>query len=135
MKALTILAWLLAGGGLLGLIGSWAVPAWYRPQAQLIQRVQLNEAEYKLFGTLGDYVGSPQKMIISDPKAFLEGKTGPNGSKLVSEDYLVQNKIYPLQLQTIEFFAEMVRYSSIGAVLVGALGIAWLRRRRRLLVD
>lgn len=92
-------------------------------RAQLVQRIQEDKAGAELFGdSAGTPIGSPQMLIIQDPGAFLPGE-GENGAKLVSQDYLDKNKIYPLQLQTVDFFANTTMLTGgIGGVLLLVAG-------------
>ncbi len=71
----------------------------------------------ELFGDEGTPIGSPQMMIIDHPDAFLEGRT-EEGALKVSERYLEEKGIYPLQLQTVRLFTGTARIASL---LAGAL--------------
>jgi hypothetical protein len=112
----------------LGFLGSFLVESSYAGKAQLVQRVQVIPAEENIFGDPPTPIGSPQLMIIEDKGAFVEGE-GPDGAKLVSEGYLTENKIYPLQLQTVRFFAENARLGSGIAFAVCLLGAILLGRK------
>lgn len=99
-------------------------------------RVQVDETANDLFGeSSGNLrpIGSPQRFVIRDEKAFLKG-VDPNGARYLDDAYLKKNNIYPLQVKTVQFFASMFR---IGALVVGGLLAAFLiyanRRRRELL--
>ncbi len=99
-------------------------------------RVQVDETANDLFGeSTGNLrpIGSPQRFVIRDEKAFLKG-VDPNGARYLDDAYLKKNNIYPLQVKTVQFFASMFR---IGALVVGGLLTAFLiyanRRRRELL--
>lgn len=101
----------------------------YERKAVNIQRVE-RDASADLFGDVGTLIGSPQKLIIEDPKAFLEGKS-PEGARYVSESYLREHKIYPLQLKTVSITASLVRTGAFWVFLAGVLSYAWFERKRR----
>lgn len=128
MRFLRTFCALVLIGSTLALIISFPAERSYRSRAQLIQRVQVDEASRLLFGDAGTPIGSPQKMIIDDPKAFLPGEV-TGGVKQVDENYLVQKGIYPLQLKTVEFFAQSARIISAALALLSLLGF-WLTSRR-----
>ena len=119
---------------ILVVFSSFAIAAFVARDAQLIQLVQPDEAGLNsLFADSsaapGTPIGSPQRMIISDPNAFLEG-TGPGGEKYVNDAYLKANKIYPLQVKTVNFFRDAVAWATgIGALLLTAFRWWWMRRR------
>ncbi|MCH8275250.1 MAG: hypothetical protein IH851_10715 [Armatimonadetes bacterium] len=100
----------------------------YASRAQLIQRVEVDEASFLLLGEPGTFIGSPQMMIIDDSGAFIEGE-GPEGARLVNDIYLRENGIYPLQLKTVGFVMGLARWVSGGAIAL-ALGGLWFLRRR-----
>ncbi len=76
----------------------------------------------------GTKIGSPQIMVIRDQEAFLEG-TGTQGERFVSQKYLEEKQIYPLQVKTIVFFRNItILISALGAVLMGGLWF-WSRSR------
>lgn len=104
----------------IAIVGASIVRSGYAGKAQLIQRVEYDAASAELLGTPGTFVGSPQPMIIEDPKAFVKGN-GPQGSKLVDEKYLRDHSIYPLQLQTVDFLADNTRYAATVALIVSAV--------------
>ena len=96
-------------------------------KAKLIQRVE-KPAGDNLFGDSGNAIGSPQMLIIDDPKAFF-GEPKPGEPLTVDEGYLKEHNIYPLQLKTVNFFVD---YSRIGCVFTLILSgiIATLVSRR-----
>lgn len=123
MKFLRILG--LAGMllGVVGLLGSTIARQVYSTQAALIQRVTVADPDLAaLTGDATNPIGEPQMLIISDPKAFVAG-TGPRNSRLVDDDYLKSNGIYPLQLKTVHFVANSV---ALGAAIVSIVGIGLL---------
>ncbi len=99
----------------------------YAGRAKLIQRVEKNSGA-DLFGESGTPIGSPQRYIIDDPKAFT-GKKTADGAEEVDEKYLRDNKIYPLQLQTIRFVAKQTQLIAGGLFLVSLAGYFWSRFR------
>jgi len=101
----------------------------YAAKAQTVQRVKVDKAAGDLFGDAAAHtpVGSPQELIIEDPKAFVEGE-GEGGAKLVDEDYLQSNNIYPLQLKTVRYVAELSRFAIVGMAALGAF-LIWLGGR------
>jgi hypothetical protein len=109
-------------------VGAWVTALVLENRAVLAQRVEPHPKELaELLGEAGTPIGSPQRLIIFDERAFLEG-TNPDGSRLVSEQYLTQNNIYPLQFKTVEFMRNAFMIGSgIAAVL---LGLLWWRLSR-----
>ena len=124
---LSRIGWVLLVTGVLVLLGSFPVRAHYAGQAQLIQRVETSDAD-DLFGGEGTPIGTPQRMIITDPKAFLEGET-PEGARRVSENYLKANEIYPLQLQTVDFGVSVARLVAGMEAVTGLILVLVARRR------
>lgn len=127
MRVLAILCFILAGIGLAVIPLALGVQVGLSGRAQLIQRVEVSEAA-SLFGDAGTMIGSPQKMIIEDKAAFLPGE-GPEGARLVSENYLKEKGIYPLQLQTVEYLSQGVMLAGGASAFVFGLA-GWLARRR-----
>lgn len=114
--------------GLLVAIATFPVRQSYAGRAEQIQLARPADAAGALFDETHTPIGSPQAMIIDDRAAFLEG-SGENGARLANDDYLREKGIYPLQLQTVDFIAGLVR---LGGLLAGGVGIGlglWLRRR------
>ncbi|BDP43417.1 hypothetical protein DAETH_33860 (plasmid) [Deinococcus aetherius] len=123
-------AGLLALLALVALLLSFAVSALLTRDAALVQRVEPNAAA-SLFGegdSPGTPIGSPQLMIIRDPAAFLPGE-GEDGARLVSEVYLRERGLYPLQVKTVELVRNLVALGSGLAALV--FGGLWLWARGR----
>ncbi len=103
----------------------------YQGRAEMIQRMRVDASADALFGDpSGTPLGSPQKMIIGDPKAFLPG-TGDGGVKLVSENYLTQHKIYPLQLRTVEFIIGNVWLGAGIGLVIGLLALWFTGRKQK----
>ncbi len=107
------------------LTGSFVVSSIVTQNAVLAQRIEIREAGVAaLFGAeneVGKPIGSPQRLIISDPKAFLE-KTGENGLRYVNDKYLKDNNIYPLQALTVEFFRNVTAIiAGLGAIIMFGL--------------
>jgi hypothetical protein len=122
---LTILA-------LVALVLTWVVALALGSRAVLAQRVDPHPPDLAaLLGEAGTPIGSPQRMIFFNEGVFLPG-TGPDGSRLVSETFLTQNNVYPLQLLTVEFVRNIVSLGAgIAALLFGALW--WYAARPRAL--
>ncbi len=100
----------------LAFLGSFLAERAYASRAQLIQRVERGDGA-DLFGDAGTPIGSPQHMIIDDPKAFIEGQ-GEGGARLVDDGYLKNNGIYPLQMKSVAYSASLVRYGSLVFLVV-----------------
>ncbi len=129
MKTATKLFFALALVGLVGRIATQVVATNMVAKAELIQRVKPAEKELAaLTGDIGEPLGPPQKMIITDEKAFLPQK-GKEGQRLVDDDYLQKNSIYPLQVKTVNFVSGLVGYGFLGLFLFGLI-VAFLIERR-----
>lgn len=129
MKTLLVIAWIAAGLGLLAAAISYPVESNYAARAKLVQRVRSDAAD-ALFGGEPTPVGSPQKLIIDDAKAFT-GKSTSGGAAMVDEGYLEKHAIYPLQLQTVSYVAGLVRLAGLGLAMAGVLVGALVGRRAR----
>ena len=96
--------------------------------AVFAQRAEKLEAA-ELFGDSGErlLLGSPQKFLALDAKAFLDG-TGDQGAKLLNDVYLRENKIYPIQVKTVEFFRNITLLACLlgGGLMFGL----WLLANR-----
>lgn len=127
-RALSLLGLVGAALGLLAILISFPVEASYRGKAVLAQRVEKDPGA-DLFDGADAYrpIGSPQPMIIEDPRAFLP-ETNQDGIKRVDEAYLKAKGIYPLQLKTVEFFTGSARLGGGIALLLG-WGLFFLSRR------
>lgn len=114
-------------------VGSLVGASFMARGAQLVQRVEpATAASASLFGDAdqGTPVGSPQRLIVRDERAFLPGR-GPGGSRLVNEQYLRDQQIYPLQAKTVTFIRNMLL---LGALVLFVLGVAvwrWPRATSR----
>jgi len=115
----------------LAFIATFPIRASFAGRAKLAQRIEQSNAD-SLFDSKGAPLGEPQLYIVDDPKAYLEGK-GDQGQLLLNENYLKKNAIYPLQLQSVDFFASATRIGSAVAFVVFGLGSLWLvsRLKRR----
>ena len=104
-----------------------------RSKAVLAQRVEADKTAGALFGDSDPDayrpLGSPQKFVIDDPKAFLT-KDGPDGVKRLDDGYLKSHNIYPTQLKTIEFTGELVEDGAAVAFVVGIITILVCVRAR-----
>jgi hypothetical protein len=125
-----LVAAVVATLSLIVLVASWPVVSGYEGRASLIQRVVVDKTAGDLFGDANEPVGSPQELIIDDPKAFVSG-SGPNGSKLVSESYLQEYKIYPLQIKTVRYVAGLVRLGAGVGLALGLLVLLTATIRRK----
>ena len=126
MKTIRFVSVVLVIVSIVGLIGSLVVPNGYRDRAVYAQIIQVNAAD-ALMGEAGTKIGSPKKLIIDDPKAFLPGEM--DGAKLGSQNYLDTHKIYPLQLQTVEAVGSIATGVSIAAAIVFGLVALFATRR------
>lgn len=134
MRILRFLLILIAAIALVALIGSFVAERSYASQAKLVQRVLVDQAALELFGETGTPIGEPQLMIISDPKAFI-GVKSPDGAELVSEQYLQDNNVYPLQMKTVRYVAGLVRLGAAVALVLAAGALLLMARRRRVALD
>lgn len=127
MKALVKLV--LATAVLSFLVGVATVPveSSYASRAVLMQRMQKSAGD-DLFGDQGTAIGSPQQFIVDDPKAILNEK-GQNGVTLLDENYLLEHKIHPLELQTVHYVAGLIRTASLGVGVVLLILGLFLRAR------
>jgi len=111
---------------------SYPVTWFITRNGQLIQRVIPADASVSaLFGDSGPGTpfGERGVYLIGDPAAFLEG-TGAKGERFVSQTYLDEKGIYPLQTKTVWFFHFfVVLVSGVGALIFGV--VWWSLNRRR----
>ena len=114
------------------LAASFPVVSTYRGKAIYAQRVEFDEAAASLFGDTNPYqeIGSPQYLVIEDKAALLPGKT-KDGAQMVSENYLREKKVYPLQLKTVDFVGSLIQQASGAALVVSLLLLALMAYRRR----
>lgn len=114
-------------------VGSFGTAAFLTRGAQLVQRVEPADAtSTSLFGDAeeGTLIGSPQLLIVRDAAAFLPG-TSEGGARLVSEVYLRDHGIYPLQAKSVWFVRNLVLLASV--VLLALGGLLWLVTKRRVM--
>lgn len=124
-------AGVLAVLALLALIVSLSVGTLLLRDAVLVQRVEPSAGASALFGDSsgpGTPIGSPQRLIVRDEAAFLPGE-GPGGARYVSETYLRERGVYPLQAKTVELVRLLAALGSAAALLV--CGGLWLWAGRR----
>ena len=122
---------MMAALAVLGLFAAAIYQSNQESQATLIQRVKPYDKDTaELLGEVGTPIGSPQKMIVSDQKAFLPGK-GEQGQRFVSDDYLKAHDIYPMQAKTVGYVGGLVKLGLAGVALVGLLAAWMLSRRER----
>lgn len=105
---------------------SWAIAFYLVKDARFIQIVEPSTAAASvLFGdnSPGTPLGKADYYMISDPKAFLEGKS-EEGALLVSQSYLREHHLYPWQSRTIWFIQSVVAWIA-GLMALILLGL-WL---------
>ncbi len=127
MKTLFRLLVVLAALSALAFLATFAIEGSYASRAKLIQRVSVDPALAAL-GDEGTPIGEPALMIVDDPEAFL-GKQTPDGAEMVSETYLQEHKVYPLQLKTVRYVAGLVRLGSGAAAVLLGLAAVFARKR------
>ena len=128
MKVLPAILWGLAGLGGLAFIGAFVVESSFASRAKTVQIVRVTATD-ELFGGPGyETIGSPQKMVVDAPQATLKD-AGPNGEVLLDKEKLDNMKIYPLQLQSVQFATGIAKAAS-GAVAVLFGVVAFLVGRR-----
>ena len=128
MKYIPATLWVLAGLGTVVSVGAVFVESSMAARAKPTQRVRVTATD-ELFGGPGyEPIGTPQDMIFDAPPAVLD-KKGPNGEVLVDEEKLIKLKVYPLQLQTVRFTANIAKASGAGLAVLGGL-LAYLAGRR-----
>ncbi len=131
IKFFLVLAWIALVLGAILVPASYLVENYYRSRAVLGQRVELDQASLELLGEPGNLIGSPELFVIDDPKAFLPNVKGPKDSLLISEAYLREHQIYPLQLITVEFFSSIARLGGGIATILGLIGVLWIKAKRK----
>jgi hypothetical protein len=100
-----------------------AVSTVFYANSFLAQRVEPHSPELAAaLGEVGLPIGSEQRLVLFDQKAVLETK--PDGLRVVSETYLTQNNIYPLQWQTVEFIRNILLLA-LGAKLLLSAFVWW----------
>lgn len=122
---------MLAVLALIALLLSLSVGTLLLRDAALVQRVEPSAGASALFGDAsgpGTPIGSPQRLIVRDPAAFLPGEA-PGGVRYVSETYLRERGAYPLQAKTVEFVRLLAALGS-GAALLLFGGLWWWAGRR-----
>lgn len=124
------LLWVVLFLSVVAFLGSFGVVSSYASRAKLMQRAQVDDAAASLFGdSTPTKIGSPQLMIVDDPKAILPGK-GDRGAELLNESYLKSSGKYPLQLKTVEFVASLSRIGAAVVALLSLAGIGFLSKRK-----
>ncbi len=118
---------LVIGAALLvALVATFPLREQAASKAQNIQLVQKQDGS-DIFGE-PEYtkLGSPQMIIIEDPKAFLDKEE--EGAKWVDDAYLKANKIYPVQLKSIDATLTIGRYA-FAFFGIDFLILAWILNR------
>lgn len=129
MRIFSLFCFIVAIAGALLAIATFPTESSFASRAKLVQRMRIDDAS-ALFGDEGTPIGSPQRMIIDDAKAFT-GKKTEEGAEIVDEGYREKNKIYPLQLQTVSYLAGLARLGGGAAFAIAGLVGFWARRRAR----
>ena len=113
------------------LVVTLGASVWLSSRAERAQRIiPHDEATAALLGEIGTPVGRVDEYIIFNRNAFLDG-TADGGARLVSEPFLEENSVYPLQLKTVTFLRNVISMVS-SAIFVVCGGVwLWLRRRER----
>ena len=113
------------------LVVTLVASVWLSGRAERAQRIiPHDEATAALLGEIGTPVGRVDEYIIFNRNAFLDG-TADGGARLVSEPFLEENSVYPLQLKTVTFLRNVISMVS-SAIFVVCGGVwLWLRRRGR----
>lgn len=115
----------------IGLAATFAIEAGYASKGRLVQRIAPYEASVsELLGEKGEPVGSAQELVITDPKAFLPGKSA-DGAALVDESYLKKQGIYPLQVKTVHYVAGLAKLGLLGMIALGGMMLVMVRRCTR----
>jgi hypothetical protein len=106
-------------------VGVWVIGLALQSRSVVAQRIEPHSPELAAaLGELGTPIGTPQALVIFDERAFL-GAVNPDGSRIVSERYLSDNGIYPLQWKTVEFVRNAL---ALGSAIAAALfGLIWWR--------
>jgi hypothetical protein len=123
LKVTTIAIALLS---VIAMVASFPVQSYYSGKAELIQLVRPS-AEAQLFGDVGDRIGSPQMYVIGERSAFLN--KSENGAALVDETVLTSKGVYPLQLQTVTYFLQIVRIAAWISLGFAVLVLIVLKKR------
>ena len=131
---MTILKNVVKGGTILAalsLVVTLVASVWLSSQAGPVQRViPHDEATAALLNEVGTPVGRVDEYIIFNRNAFL-GETADGNARLVSEPFLEENDIYPLQLKTVRFLRNLIGLVSLAVLVVCGAVWLWLRRRER----
>jgi hypothetical protein len=114
---------------LVGLATAPSIRDSYKSRAVLTQRVQIDQAGATLFGDGTTPIGSPQLMIIDDPKAIVGQPKSKDGPRQVDDAYLKTHGIYPLQLKTVDYTLHLAQITLIAGVIVGLLAATLTRSR------
>lgn len=130
MRIAAIISAILAVLALVSIIVTFPVEGSFASKAKLIQRVEKNEGA-SLFGDEGTKIGSPQQMIIEDPKAFI-GEPDAEGVYQVDDKYLKDNNIPPLQLKTVSFVLSMARMGLGVAALIFGVAAFFLFKKSQM---
>jgi len=111
----------VAGSCLFGLAVLPSIRESFNRRAIMTQRVQIDAAGASLFGDGATPIGSPQPMIIDDPKAIVHQPKPKDGIRQVDDAYLEAHKIYPLQMKTVDYFVGLVRLGLIAGATIGGI--------------
>jgi len=119
-------SWVIGAALLVALIATFPLREQAAAKAQNIQLVQKQDGSDIFGDTEYTKLGSPQMIIIDDPKAFLDKEE--DGAKWVDDAYLKANKIYPVQLKSVDATLTIARYA-FGFFGLDLLVLGWVFHR------
>lgn len=129
MKFLNRLAYVALALCVVGFVATMVLSRGLVAKGELSQLVKpADPAVAALTGEVGAMIGEPQVMIITDEKAILPGKSA-GGARMVNQDYLKEQGIYPLQVKTVQFATRVAQYGFGGGALVALIGALWTGKR------
>lgn len=102
----------------------------FESRSRIVQLVKPSK-ESNLFGEEGERIGSPQRMVILDARAFMSNSP-VNGAWTVDDNYLKANGIYPLQLQSVKAVTGVARIGFVAFILVSLTILALIKRKSRI---
>jgi len=130
-KLIPWIGWTLLVVGFGGFVIARVIQSDYESRAVLTQRVQVDKAGAALFGDGNTPIGSPQQMIIDDPKAVIKGTGAASDPRQVDDGYLQAHNIYPLQLKTVRYMSGLAMEGLVGCQCLGLLLVLLVRAKQR----